>query len=103
MVSQPTEESVTNALIKVTHAKQRKVYFLQGEGEPAIDDLNGPHGYGQAKQDLENELRRQAARPPAGGSRPADADIVVVAAPEKQPRPEVGALDYLGRGGKAVS
>jgi len=105
MVSQPTEESVTNALIKVTHAKQRKVYFLQGEGEPAIDDLNGPRGYGQAKQDLENES--YVVKPLVllqEGAVPADADIVVVAAPEKKLLDqEVGALkDYLGRGGKAV-
>jgi ABC-type uncharacterized transport system involved in gliding motility auxiliary subunit len=105
MVSQPSEESITNALIKVTHAKPRNVYFLQGQGEPEIEDLNDPRGYGQAKQDLENES--YVARPLVllqEGSVPADADIVVVAAPEKKLLDqEVGALrDYLARGGKAV-
>lgn len=104
-VSQPSEESVTNAIIKVTSAKVRTVYFLQGQGEPNIEDESGPRGYGQLKQDLTNEsyvvkplllLQEWVV--------PTDADIVVVAGPEKRlQEQEVGALrDYLGRGGKTV-
>jgi ABC-type uncharacterized transport system involved in gliding motility auxiliary subunit len=104
-VSQPSEESVTNALIKVTHAKQRTVYFLQGQGEPDIADLNDARGYGQAKQDLENES--YVVKPLVllqEGAVPQDADVLVVAAPEKRLLDqEIGAIkDYLARGGKAV-
>lgn len=104
-VSQPSEESITNAIIKVRKARQQIVYFLQGQGEPDIEDLAGPRGYGQVKQDLTNES--YTVKPLLllqEGAVPEDADIVVVAGPEKRlQEQEVGALrDYLGRGGKAV-
>jgi ABC-type uncharacterized transport system involved in gliding motility auxiliary subunit len=99
MVSQPSEESITNALIKVTQAKQRTVYFLQGQGEPDIEDASGPRGYGQAKQDLGNES--YIVKPLLllqEGAVPADADIVAVAAPEKRLLDqELGALKTISR------
>ncbi|MDG2303056.1 MAG: Gldg family protein [Candidatus Binatia bacterium] len=104
-VEQPTEEALTNALIKVTRAKTQVVYFVQGEGEPNIDDVENADGYGQLKADLQNEqyqveplvLLQESAVPD-------DCDVLAIAAPL---RPlldhEVEAIRaYLDGGGHAV-
>jgi len=104
-VDPPSEEALTNAIIKVTRAKPKVVYFVQGEGEPSIDDVETPGGYGQARADLQNEqynviplvLLQE-------GAIPEDCDVLALAAPV---RPllehEVEAIRaYLDRGGHAI-
>src|SRR5262249_13682385 len=54
-VSQPSEESITNAVIKVTRQKKENVCFVEGAGEPNIDDSQDPGGYGEAKAGLAAE------------------------------------------------
>src|SRR4051812_15676961 len=46
-----TEQDLTNALIKVTHGQQNKVYFVQGHNERAADDSD-PSGYASIVQFL---------------------------------------------------
>ena len=55
LVPDPTEESLTNAIIKVTRTEERTVCFLEGEGEPSPDDSTAPDGYGEAARALRNE------------------------------------------------
>jgi ABC-type uncharacterized transport system involved in gliding motility auxiliary subunit len=55
LVTQPTEEAVTNALIKVTRGTKTTVCLVEGHGEPDIDDQQTPKGFSQLKQSLENE------------------------------------------------
>lgn len=100
-----TEEALTNAVIKVTRAKTKVVYFVQGEGEPSIDDVETPGGYGQAAADLRNE---QYSVVPLvlvqEGAVPEDCDVLALAAPVKPLlEHEVEAIRaYLDRGGHAI-
>lgn len=104
-VDQPTEEAVTNAIIKVTRAKTKVIYFVQGEGEPSIDDVQTPGGYGQAKADLENEQYRvEPLVLVQEGTVPEDCDVLALAAPLRPlMEHELKAIqDYLDGGGHAI-
>lgn len=98
------EETVTNALVKVSRSERKKVYFLSGHGEHPLDDL-GKGGYSDVKDALEKEsyevsplllLRSEAV--------PADAAVVVIAGPTADLLPpEVMQLEtYVEKGGKLL-
>ena len=95
------EESLTNALARVTHPGKRRVYFTEGHGEPSPDDASR-QGYSTAAQSLEaanlEVARLGLAR---AGEVPPDAAAVVVAGARKAfLDPEVDALRrYLAGGG----
>ena len=104
-VEAPTEESLTNAIIKVTRAETQSVCFVQGEGEPSIDDVETPGGYGQIRADLENE--QYEVEPLVlvqEGAVPEHCDVLALAAPLRALLDhELAALrGYLDRGGRAV-
>lgn len=104
-VDQATEETLTNAIIKVTRAKTKTVYFVQGEGEPGIDDVETPAGYGQAAADLRNE--QYAVAPLVlvqEGTIPEDCDVLALASPVKPLLAhEIEAIRaYLAGGGRAI-
>ncbi len=99
--SAPDEQGVTNALVKVTRAGSRKVYFTTGHGEPdpASDD---PRGYGRFGKALGGEGYEVAAlslleKPEV----PEDAAVVMVAGARTGfLKGEVEALErYAARGG----
>jgi ABC-type uncharacterized transport system involved in gliding motility auxiliary subunit len=78
--SYPDEQGVTNALVKVTRASSRKVYFTVGHGEPDPGNAADQHGYGAAKKQLEGEGYEVATlslleKPEV----PADAAVVIAA------------------------
>ena len=101
-ITQPSEESITNAIIKVTRTSHKTICVIEGHGEPDIDDVQNPHGLASFKQALSNEndevtkvlLASMAAVPD-------DCSVVVVAGPEKAFLPnELTALEtYLSGGG----
>jgi ABC-type uncharacterized transport system involved in gliding motility auxiliary subunit len=83
-VNQPTEEAITNAIIKVTRASQQTVCFVDGHGEPDIEQVEDARGYSQAKSALTNEnyevkkillLNQQDV--------PAECSVVIIAGPTK--------------------
>ena len=103
-VTLPTEESLTNALIKLTSSQEKKLYFLTGHGESDLDDFQRT-GYLQLKEALEKEnykvekldlMRMEAV--------PDDAKVVVVAAPEKSLlEPEIESLEtFVRKGGRLL-
>jgi ABC-type uncharacterized transport system involved in gliding motility auxiliary subunit len=55
MVSQPSEETITNAIIKVTRTSRQVVCAVEGHGEPDTDDVENATGLGQLKTALANE------------------------------------------------
>jgi ABC-type uncharacterized transport system involved in gliding motility auxiliary subunit len=55
VVNKLTEEELTNGLIRITKGEKKAIYFLEGHGEPSIDEMNDPKGYGQIKTALDNE------------------------------------------------
>jgi ABC-type uncharacterized transport system involved in gliding motility auxiliary subunit len=98
------EETLTNALIKVTSEREMVVYFTRGHGEKSIDDTNS-RGYEQLREALKSENFRVSPLVLAGGAEvPADADVVVIAGPEKEFfDAELEILDnYLEEGGRLI-
>jgi ABC-type uncharacterized transport system involved in gliding motility auxiliary subunit len=55
VVTTPTEDAITNGIIKVTQTSSKTVCFVAGHGEPAVDDEENPRGYAVARKALENE------------------------------------------------
>jgi ABC-type uncharacterized transport system involved in gliding motility auxiliary subunit len=104
-ISETTEQAITNGIIKVTSTSTKGACFLQGHGEPAIDDLDNPSGFGRAAQALAGEnydvkplmLMTVSKVPPA-------CVVMIVAGPVKPLFPaEVDAIDkYLKTGGRAL-
>ncbi len=98
------EQDITNALIKVTEGKAKKVYFLQGHGE-RDSTASTPAGYSQIAEALKSDNFEVA---PLGlaqeGTVPADATLIVIAGPSSDLLP--GELEqlkaYLGRAGKVL-
>jgi len=50
----PTEQELTNAIIRVTRTAKTSVRFLVGHGEPGLDDT-GKQGYSMLKAAIENQ------------------------------------------------
>jgi ABC-type uncharacterized transport system involved in gliding motility auxiliary subunit len=98
------EESLTNAILKLSRNEQKKVYFLVAHGEHSIEKSD-KDGYALAREALEKEnyavaglnLLQQAQVP-------ADASVVIVAGPEKPLfHQELASLKaYLEGGGKLM-
>lgn len=102
LLDDPTEEKLTNAIIKVTRDEEKVVYFLTGHGERATDDAE-EEGYSNAKQEIENQnYRVEPYNLAIENSIPEDAAAIVSAGPTVSFFPnEVELLDqYLGDGGK---
>ncbi|MFQ5444321.1 MAG: GldG family protein, partial [Nitrospinales bacterium] len=96
-----TEESLTNALLKVIRDDEKTIYFLSGHGEKIIDTMDN-EGYSTTKSALEKSgykvkklLLLQA------GAIPEDADLVVINGPDKPIlKKEIKVLEgYLDKGG----
>jgi ABC-type uncharacterized transport system involved in gliding motility auxiliary subunit len=104
-ISEATEQAITNGIIKVTSSSTKGACFLQGHGEPAIDDMDGDRGFGRAAQALAGEnydvkpltLMTLPKVPPG-------CVVVIVAGPLKPMFPaEVDAIDgYLKNDGRAL-
>ncbi len=102
VVTQPTEETITNGIIRVSRAGKKIVYFTEGFGEPSIQDQQDPRGFSEAKLRLEQE--NYEVKPlllPSVEQIPEDADAVVLAGPTRPlTDTATAALDaYLKRGG----
>jgi ABC-type uncharacterized transport system involved in gliding motility auxiliary subunit len=105
VVANPTEETITNGIIRVTGVEKKVIYFTEGHGEPSIKDQQDPRGYASAKLGLEQE--NYEVKPlllPAAEKIPDDASVVAMIGPERPLNEhEVGLLDgYLKRGGRVL-
>lgn len=103
-VTSVSEESITNAILKLTRVENKKIYFLTGHGEHSIEDF-GKDGFSTVKSSLEKDnytveklvlVEKKEV--------PDDASVVVVAGPRKNLLPEeVQTLDrYIKRGGRLI-
>lgn len=104
-VTDVNEQTITNAIIRVTKQGKKVVDFLDGHGEADPDETGDPGGFGALKKDLEGEgyeIRKLllATLPKV----PDDVSIVVVAGPQKPlDAHELDALnDFLKRGGRMI-
>jgi ABC-type uncharacterized transport system involved in gliding motility auxiliary subunit len=81
-VREVTEENVTNAMVKLTRTGEKRVYFVEGHNERAVEAEAGAakQGFGRAAEALRNEnYRVETLLLGALGEVPEDADVVVVA------------------------
>jgi len=103
-VDKPTEEDLTNALVKVTHETQKTIYFLEGHGEAAIDD-HTPGGLEQLADSMANEGMKAKKLPFGDGKIPDDAAAVVIAGPQKAllASEVAGLRTYLNQGGRVLA
>ncbi len=95
-----TEESLTNALVRVTHPVRLRVYVTQGHGEASPSDA-GRTGWSLAARALEREgVDLAPLLLASAGAVPADAAAVLVAGPRRRfLDPEVDALRLYAAGG----
>jgi len=103
-VSEVTEAKVTNAMVKLTRTGEKRVYFLEGHNERAVEGpaSTEPEGFSRAADALRNEnYDVEKLLLAAKGEVPDDADVVIAAGPTRPLlRQEHDALaSYLGRGG----
>ena len=98
------EQDLTNGLIKLTRTENPKIYFTIGHGERAIEDKT-EGGYSLTADSLINDGFRVASFNLMTEPIPADAAVIIVAAPKKPLLPaEVNALrEYLDKGGHVLA
>lgn len=104
-ITDPTEENVTNAMIKLTKATRKNIYFLTGHGEPKLDDRENTQGYAGAKEALENENYQVQELLLSTQERvPAEASLLIIASPQKPLlEHEVRVIEgYLKNGGRLL-
>ncbi len=104
-VTQASEETLTNAIIKITRGTKKTVCALEGHGEPDIDDAQSPKGLATLKEALANENYEVKKILLASMEKvPEDCSVLVVAGPAKPlVESEIKAVDsYLDNGGHAL-
>jgi len=104
-ITQPTEEALTNAIIKVTRSSHQTICFIEGHGEPDIDDAQNARALASFKQALTNEnYEVKKVLLASMAAVPEDCSVVVVVGPEKPfLESELTALaKYLDGGGRAL-
>ena len=105
LVSKGDEESVTNAIIKVTHSTKKTLCIVEGHGEPDTADNENPKGYGGFKTALESENYDVKTVLLATQEKvPEDCNLLIVPAPMKPYlEAEVKLVkDHLDGGGRAL-
>lgn len=82
-LNEVNEQAVTNAIVKLTHGEAKKVYYVQGHGEPDLDsqEEDGAKMLNDALGD--EHLSVASLLLLQTGSVPADAAAVILAAPKK--------------------
>lgn len=102
-ITSSSEEDITNALIKVTRAQKKVIYFLEGHGEGTLAET-GDNGYSTAKAELEKlgyEVKKQSLALADGF--PKDCALLVVPGPQKDLLPnELDTVNKYIQGGGRV-
>jgi ABC-type uncharacterized transport system involved in gliding motility auxiliary subunit len=100
----PTEEDITNALMKLVKGEEKTVYFVEGHGEKGIES-----GERTGLQVADGALTKDGYKVKAFNlvreeKIPADASVVVMAGPATEPFPEeMDKVDaYLNAGGSVL-
>jgi len=102
-ITTTSEEDVTNALIKVTRASRKVIYFLEGHGENSTDDT-GDVGFSTAKTELEKigyEVKKLTLA--LADNFPKDCALLIVPGPRKGLLPnELETIKNFLKGGGRV-
>jgi gliding motility-associatede transport system auxiliary component len=100
-----TEQSILNAILKVTRDSLKKVYFVEGHGEKKISSTNEGDGYGVVDKMLKDEnYETKTVNLVSTPDVPGDCEVLVLAGPKQSLFPqEASAIGkYLEKGGKAM-
>lgn len=100
-----TEQSILNAIIKVTRDSLKKVCFVEGHGEKKLSSTNEGDGYGVVDKMLKDEnYETKTINLVSSTDVPSDCDVLVLAGPKQSLFPqEASAIGkYLEKGGKAM-
>ena len=100
----PSEQEITNALLKVTSDKQKAIYFLQGHGERDITS-GAEDGYSVVAERLRDQnYKVESLNLVISDTIPSDAAVIVIANPQgKLLDEELTRLQtYLNSGGRAL-
>jgi ABC-type uncharacterized transport system involved in gliding motility auxiliary subunit len=103
-INTPTEQEMTNALLRVTRDDKKNVYFLSGHAEHQLDDTS-EIGYAFFKKALEQQ--GYTVRPLSlyeSKTIPQDARVVILAGPRRPIAPEEQQIigDYVKTGGRIL-
>jgi ABC-type uncharacterized transport system involved in gliding motility auxiliary subunit len=105
-ISNGEEKEITGALLKLTTAEKKKIYFLQGHGELDLEGFQQESGLSALKQALTDQQHEVATLKLLGSKEgvPADAAAVIIAGPRFALQPsETKALQtYLNGGGSLM-
>ncbi len=99
---QTDEQSLVNAIMKVTRDKPKRVCFTEGHDEKGLSATDG-QGYATVEATLKNEnYETKSINLVTSGQVPAECDVLVVAGPKKAFFPQEVAMigKYLDGGGK---
>ena len=103
-INQIDEQSITNAVLKLTRGASKKVYYVQGYGEPALDSRaqGGLKEFADALAD--EHIQVEGLLLAVAGAIPEDAAAVILAAPKKSiPEAERSTLiSYAEGGGRLI-
>lgn len=103
-INEIDEEAVTNAIIKVTRGASKRVYYVEGHGEPSLESRNqgGLKEFADALGD--EHITVQKLLLAVEGTVPSDAAAVLVVAPKKAiSGAELSALvSYVKDGGRLL-
>jgi len=105
LVSKGDEESITNAIIKVTQSTKKTLCFIEGHGEPDAGDRDNPKAYGLLRTALESEnYVVKSVLLASQQTVPQECNLLLVPAPKKAYLDSELKLlkDYLQGGGRAV-
>ena len=106
LVTDPGEQTITNAIIQLTQAEKKSVCLVEGHGEADSNDIADPRGNGVFRQALENENYevRTVLLATLDGPPNYDCDLLIVSgAPKPWLEQEMTLLgQYLEAGGNAL-
>jgi len=103
-INSPTEQAITNAILKVTRDTTKTICFVEGHGEKAVSDTQ-PSGYSTVEQRLKDEnFQLKTVLLAREQQVPSECAALVVAGPKHSlTPPETAMIDkYLDGGGKAM-
>lgn len=103
-LNEGTEEALTNAIIRLSRGAAKKIYYIEGHGEPDMKDIQEP-GFKAAIDALEDEhLKVEGLFIGTLSVIPPDAAAVILASPKKpmQESERKLLLDYVNGGGRLL-
>jgi ABC-type uncharacterized transport system involved in gliding motility auxiliary subunit len=103
-INEANEEAVTNAILKLARGQARKIYYVQGYGQPGLTDTTpaGLQSFADAVKDEHMEIAPTILA--EKGKVPDDAAAVVLLAPKRPmlPAERDALVDYASNGGRLL-